>query len=94
MHQHLRRSSREEGSLRINERLIDALSLLVTLILLPDLLLESLALVKGVVELGVGVADLLGGDKGFESLAEARTGSVALGEGGHDLGVANWMERK
>ena len=73
----------------IDKDLIDTLSLVVTSILLPGLLLESLPLVKWIVQLGVGVANLLGGNKDFETLAETIDVSVSLGQGTHDLWVTD-----
>ena len=80
---------------RIDECLVDTLGLVVARILLSGLLDESLALVEGVVELGVGVADFLGGDESLESFAETGARSVVFGQGGHDLGVADnegWVD--
>jgi hypothetical protein len=74
---------------RVHKRLIDTLSLVVSLILLPGLFLEPLTLIERIVQLGVSVTDLLGRDKGFESLAETRSRSVSFGQGGHDLGVSD-----
>ena len=64
------------------------------MVLRPGRLFEPLLLGERIVELGVGVADLLGSDGSLESLAESRTRSVSLGKGGHDLGVTDWRTRR
>lgn len=46
-------------NLRIEESLVNTLGFLVTLLLLSDLLHESLSLIEGVVQLSVGIANLL-----------------------------------
>lgn len=51
------------------------------------LVLEHLALLDGVVELGVRVADLAAVDEELEALCEAGLASVPLGERRHDLRV-------
>lgn len=71
------------------EVLIDQLGLIITSSLIRGLLLETLTLVKGIVQLCVGIADLLGGDETLETLAKTGDGTMALGEGGHHLGVAH-----
>lgn len=70
------------------EGLVDHLGLVVSGILLSSLLLESLSLVKGIVQLGVGVTDLLGGNKDLESLTDTGSVSRVLGQRRHHLGVA------
>ena len=55
--------------LRVQKYLIHVLRLIVSLILLPQLLLEPESLFKGIVQLGISVADLLGAQEGFETLA-------------------------
>lgn len=82
--------TRQCANSRVDEGLVDALGLLVSLVLLPRLLLESLPLVERIVQLGVRVADLLGGDERLESLAESGSRSVSLGERGHHLRVADY----
>ena len=64
--------------------------LVVALLLLPGLLLETKALLERVVELRIGVAEFLATHETFEALTEARTRAMPLGEGGHDLRMANW----
>ena len=74
---------------RVHEGLVDTLSLVVSLVLLPCLLLEPLSLVERIVQLGVSVADLLGSDESLEPLAKTRSGSMTLGQGRHDLRVSD-----
>lgn len=77
------------------EVLVDELSLVVTLVLLTGLLLETETLVEGVVQLGVGVDDLLLADEGLETLAKTNVLAVVLGKGRHHLGVASnegWVD--
>lgn len=77
------------------EVLINELSLVVTLVLLPSLLLETHTLVEGIVQLGVGVANLLLADESLETLAESGEVTVVLGERRHHLGVASdegWVD--
>ena len=76
---------------RINVHLIYPLRLVVSLLLLPHLLLEAQALLEGVVQLRVGVAELLSTHEALETLAETGTGAVVLGKWGHDLWVADWL---
>ena len=64
---------------RVHERLVNDLRLVVSLLLLPRLLLETQALVEGVVQLRVGIDDLLLADEGFEALAEAAHLPVVFG---------------
>lgn len=71
----------------VDKDFIDTLSLIITSILLPSLLLESLPLVEWIVQLGVGIANLLGGNKDFKTLTETIDVPVSLGQGTHDL----WM---
>lgn len=70
------------------EVLVDELGLVVALVLLARLLLEAEALVEGVVQLGVGVDNLLLADEGLETFAEADLVAVVLGERRHHLRVA------
>jgi hypothetical protein len=74
---------------RVHEGLVDTLSLVVSLVLLPCLLLEPLSLVERIVQLGVGVADLLGSDESLEPFAKTRSGSMTLGQRRHDLRVSD-----
>ncbi|CAF3599373.1 unnamed protein product [Fusarium graminearum] len=74
---------------RGTEVLIDKLSLVVTLVLLAGLLLETQALVEGIVQLGVSVGDLLLAHESLESLAQTGDLTVVLGERAHDLRVAS-----
>lgn len=71
------------------EVLVDHLGLVVTGVLVLGLLGETLTLVEGIVQLGVGVAHLLGGHKQLEALAKTGLGAVLLGEGRHHHGVAH-----
>lgn len=71
------------------EDFVNQLGLVITLRLLVRLLLESQTLVKGVVQLCVCVADLLLADECLETLAETGNIAVVLGEGAHNLWVAN-----
>ncbi|GKT46492.1 uncharacterized protein ColSpa_06674 [Colletotrichum spaethianum] len=72
----------------MTEVLVDELGLVVTLILLACLFLKAQSLVEGVVQLGVGVDNLLLAHEGLESLAQTGDLTVVLGEGAHDLRVA------
>ncbi|KAI6775311.1 hypothetical protein HG530_002069 [Fusarium avenaceum] len=74
---------------RGTEVLIDELGLVVTLVLLAGLLLEAQALVEGVVQLGVGVGDLLLAHESLETLAQTGDLTVVLGQRAHDLRVAS-----
>ena len=58
---------------RIDERLVDILRLVVALLLLPHLLLEPQPLLERIVQLGVGVAELLPAHEALEPLAEPRS---------------------
>lgn len=71
------------------EVLVDDLGLVVTLVLLMSLLLETETLVEGVVQLGVGVDDLLLANEGLESFTETAVLTVVLGQWRHHLGVAS-----
>jgi hypothetical protein len=75
---------------RVHKGLVDTLCLVITLSLLPALLLESLSLVEGIVQLGVGVADFLGSNESLETFTDTRSRSVVLGERRHDLRVTNY----
>lgn len=59
--------------------------LIVTLGLLASLLLEAQALVEGVVQLGVGIGNLLLADEHLEALAQTLLIAVVLGERAHHL---------
>ena len=74
---------------RVNIRLVDSLCLIVPLFLLSHLLLEPQTLFKGVVQLGVSVAELLSAHEALEPFAQARTRTMPLGERGHDLRMAD-----
>ena len=78
-----------EKHVRVDEGFINTLSLVITLLLLPDLLLEPQSLFEGVVQLGVGIAEFLAAHETFESFTETGTRSVPLGERGHDLWVTD-----
>lgn len=56
----MRKFGQREISLRIDECLVDSLSLVVTSVLLACLLFESLSLVEGIVQLGVRIGQFLG----------------------------------
>lgn len=71
------------------EVLIDDLRLVVTLVLLASLLLETQALVERIVQLGVGVDNLLLADESLETLAQTDVLAVVLGQRRHHLGVAS-----
>ncbi len=72
----------------LTEGLVNELGLVVTLVLLAGLLLESGSLVKGIVQLSVSIANLLGSNKDLETLAKTGDVSVVLGQRRHHLGVA------
>ena len=78
-----------ERNVRVDEGFINTLSLVITLLLLPDLLLEPQSLFEGVVQLGVGIAEFLAAHETFESFTETGARSVPLGERGHDLWVTD-----
>lgn len=71
------------------ESLVDKLGLVVTLLLLAGLLFEAKTLVKGIVQLGVSVDNLLLADESLETLAETLVAAVILGERRHHLGVTS-----
>jgi hypothetical protein len=73
----------------VQEDFVNQLGLVVTLGLLVRLLLKSQALVEGVVQLCVCVADLLLADECLETLAETGDIAVVLGERAHDFRVAD-----
>jgi hypothetical protein len=75
---------------RVHESLVDTLCLVIALSLLPALLLESLSLVERIVQLGVGVTDLLGSNECLETFTDTGSRSVVLGERRHDLRVTNY----
>lgn len=74
---------------RINESLIVTLCLVISKILLPHLLLEVGLLDEGIVQLGVGVAELASGDETLETFTQSLARAVTLGERRHDLRVAD-----
>lgn len=74
---------------RVDERLIDALRLVVAGLLLADLLLEAQPLLEGVVQLGVRVAELLATHEALKALAETGTRPVVLGQRRHHLRVTD-----
>ena len=87
---HTPTTSRRQTVLQAStEVLVDDLGLIVTLVLLAGLLLETETLVEGVVQLGVGVDDLLLANEGLESFAETAVLTVVLGQWRHHLGVAS-----
>lgn len=57
-----------------------------------NLLLEAQALLEGVVQLRVGVAELLAAHEALEPLAQPGPRAVPLGEGGHHLRVADYKQ--
>lgn len=63
------------------------LRLVITLVLLASLLLEAKSLVEGIVQLGVGVGNLLLAHESLKTLAEALLGTMVLGKRAHHLGV-------
>lgn len=71
------------------EVFVDELGLVVTLVLLTGLLLKAQTLVEGVVQLSVGVDNLLLADEGLETLAETDILAVVLGQRRHHLGVTS-----
>ena len=68
-----------KSHVRVNERLIDALRLIVALLLLSHLLLEAQSLFEWVVQLRVCVAELLSTHEALETLAQTWPRSVPLG---------------
>lgn len=64
---------------RSTEVLVDELGLLVTLVLLAGLLFEAQTLVEGVIQLGIGVDNLLLADEGLKTLAQTGVLAVVLG---------------
>lgn len=71
----------------VHEDLIVEHGLIVSFLLLPDLSHEELLLHEGIVELGVGVAELVVFDEEFEPLGEAGLAAVVFGERRHRLRV-------
>jgi len=69
------------------ETLVNGLSLVVTGSAVGDLALEQPPLYDGIVQLGVGVADLATSNEELETLSERGSAAVVLGERRHDLGV-------
>ncbi len=53
------------------------------------LFLKSLPLDDRVVQLGVGVAQLLGQAEHLKAFSDAGLGAMPLGQGAHDLGVVD-----
>jgi hypothetical protein len=72
---------------RIHEDLVVEHGLVVSLLLLADLREEELLLDEGVVELSVGIAELVVLDEELESLSESGLAAVVLGERRHGLRV-------
>ena len=60
-------------------------SLLISLCLLNDLLLELLPLNKGIIELSIGINELLPVNEHLEPLSHALLGPMILGQRTHDL---------
>lgn len=79
---------------RVHKGLVDTLGLVITLSLLPALLLKSLSLIEGIVQLGVGVANLLSSNECLESFTDTGSRSVVLGKRRHDLRVTDCKLRK
>ena len=75
------------------EAFIVALSLLIAFLLGLELVREALALLDGVVQLRVGVADLLAVNEALEALGQAGLVAVPLGKGRHELRVLGDEER-
>lgn len=75
---------------RIDERLVNPLRLIIALLLLLCLLLKAEALLEGVVQFRICIAELLPAHEPLEALAEARAGAMPLGERRHDLRVADY----
>jgi hypothetical protein len=73
---------------RRDELLVEHLRLVVARRHILRLRGEALALHNRVVQLRVGVADLLGQHEALEALRQARLGAVALGQRAHDLRTA------
>jgi len=71
----------------IHEDLVVEHALVVSFLLLLDLLEEELFLDEGVIEFGVGVAELVVLDEEFEPFGESGFGAVVLGQGRHELRV-------
>ena len=83
---HAPSSSRWQTILKcLDECLIDVLSLLITVVLGFSLLLEALKLDLWVIQLSVGINDLMLVGEKFESLCEAIFSAVPLGERAHQL---------
>ena len=72
-------TSRRQSVLQtLAERLVNQLSFIVTGSLVSGLLLESLALINWVIQLGVSIANLFGGYKALEALTHANDGTMLL----------------
>ena len=74
---------------RAHKVIVDVHRLVVALGLEGGLLLEALELVDRVVQLGVGVRQLLAGDEELEPLGERVVVAAALGERGHLHGIVD-----
>ena len=53
------------------------------------LLLKPVALIKGIVQLRIGIAKFFPAHEPFEALAKPRPGPMVLGQGRHDLRMAD-----
>ena len=73
----------------VNKDLIVEHGLVISFFLLSHLLQEELLLYEGIVQLGVGVAELVVFDKKLEALGESGLGSMVLGERRHHLRMLN-----
>ena len=71
----------------VDKCLIVEHGLVISFFLFLDLLQEQFLLDEGVVELGVGIAELVVVDEELKPLSESGLGSMVLGERGHELGV-------
>ena len=75
--------------LRIDECLVNTLCFVVTGLLLSDLLLEAKSLLERIVQLRVGVAELLPAHEALETFAQTRARAMVLGQGRHHLRVTD-----
>lgn len=71
----------------VHEHVVVEHGFVISFILLLHLIKEQILLHEGIVEFGVGIAELMVVDKQLEALGESRLASMILGKGRHQLGM-------